>query len=104
LKYSGKPGEILEVKPEREKIPALSIADLCEAQGATSQSSTVRLQEFITRLMSKTTAPVAPFIEVSGEGKEKKFSYRERRSLKRINWQANWTRPKPGDFYGSSVK
>lgn len=67
-----KAGEILEVKPELEKIPALSIANLCEAQLATSQSSTVKLQEFITRLMSKITAPVAPFIEVSGEGKEKK--------------------------------
>ncbi len=49
----------------------MNIAKLVEAQAATSESSVVKLEQFITRLMSKTTAPIAPFIEVSGEGKEK---------------------------------
>ncbi|WHH58631.1 Ger(x)C family spore germination protein [Petroclostridium sp. X23] len=65
-----KADELLEIKSELELIPALEISDLVEAQKATSQSSIVKLQHFITRLLSKTTSPVAPLIEVSG--KEKK--------------------------------
>ncbi|MBZ4653418.1 MAG: germination protein Ger(X)C family [Peptococcaceae bacterium] len=63
--------EVLETKAELEKVPAISISKLIEARGATSEASAVTLHEFLTRLMSKTTAPVASLIEVSGQGKEK---------------------------------
>ena len=63
--------EVLDVKSELEKIPASNIAHLVEIQSATSQTSIVKLKDFLTRLMSKTTAPIAPLIEVSGEGENK---------------------------------
>ncbi len=66
-----KAGEILDVEPQLQKIPAMDITNILEAQSATSQSSQVKLEQFLTRLMSKTTAPIAPLIEISGEGSEK---------------------------------
>jgi spore germination protein KC len=65
-------GEILDVKSKLEKIPAVKIAEMVKDQAKyASQSSAVKLKEFVTRLMSKTTAPVATMIEVSGEGENK---------------------------------
>lgn len=61
----------LEVTPQLENMPALDIADLVEIQIEASQSSVVNLKQFVTRLMSKTTAPIAPFIEVTGKGDNK---------------------------------
>ena len=63
--------EVFDETPEFEKMPAAEIAKIIKVQAATSQTSTVKLVDFITRLMSKTTAPIAPFIELSGEGTEK---------------------------------
>lgn len=71
LVAKNKAGEILDVKPQLQKIPAMDITDVLESQAATSQTSQVRLEQFVTRLMSKTTAPIASLIEVSGEGNEK---------------------------------
>jgi spore germination protein KC len=64
-------GEIFDVKPEMENIPALDIADLIEAQKATSQTCIVRLRDFLGRLLSGTTAPIAPLVEVMGDGEDK---------------------------------
>lgn len=66
-----KASEIFDETPRLEKMPAQEIAKLVKAQSATSQTSTVRLVDFLTRLMSKTTSPIAPMIELSGEGNEK---------------------------------
>jgi spore germination protein KC len=63
--------EVLDVSPELEKLPAINIAKLVETQKITSESPTVRLIDFINRLMSKSTAPIAPLIKVTGEGNEK---------------------------------
>ncbi|MHB8061016.1 MAG: Ger(x)C family spore germination protein [Ruminiclostridium sp.] len=71
LVSKGSASEVLDVKSELEKIPALNISNLIEGQAATSQTSSVKLKDFLTQLMSKTTAPVAPLIEVSGEGEKK---------------------------------
>jgi len=71
LVSKGKAGEVLETKAELEKVPAIRISQLIEAQGATSETTVVKLHEFLPRLMSKTTAPVASLVEVSGEGQEK---------------------------------
>ena len=70
LVAKGKAEEVLDVKSQLEKIPAVGISSLLRAQGATSQATEVTIKEFINRLMSKTTAPVAPLIEISGEGEE----------------------------------
>ncbi|NBJ15501.1 MAG: Ger(x)C family spore germination protein [Dehalobacter sp. 4CP] len=63
--------EVLDVSPELEKLPAINIAKLVETQNVTSESPTVRLIDFINRLMSKTTAPIAPLIRVTGDGNKK---------------------------------
>ena len=70
LVAKGKAEEIFEIKSEIEKIPALGISHLVEAQGATSEATAVTLKDFACRLMSKTTTPIAPLIEISGEGEE----------------------------------
>ncbi|MGI6587260.1 MAG: Ger(x)C family spore germination protein [Peptococcia bacterium] len=67
----GKAKEVLDTKAELEQVPALSIAQLVEARAATSEISAVKLQDFMTRLMSKTTAPVASLLEVESKGEEK---------------------------------
>lgn len=64
--------EVLDVKSKLEKVPANNIAKLIkENAAATSQTSEIKLKDFETRLMSKTIAPIAPFIEISGDGEEK---------------------------------
>lgn len=72
LVSKGKANEILDSETELEKIPGRNISQLVDESVATSEASAVNMQEFFTRLMSKTTAPVASVIEVSGQGKEKK--------------------------------
>ncbi|HHV64330.1 MAG TPA: Ger(x)C family spore germination protein [Peptococcaceae bacterium] len=70
LVAEGKAADILDVKSEIEKIPANNIANLVEAYGATSQSISVSLDEFIKRLMSKTFSPIAPIIRVNNDGEK----------------------------------
>lgn len=64
----GKASEILEAKPGVEKIPTMDISKLVEGRKSTSQIAGVNLHEFMTRLMSKTTAPVATLIELAKDG------------------------------------
>lgn len=64
-----KASEVLETKTELAKLPARNIAELIKARSATSEVSAVNMQEFLTRLMSKTTAPIASLIEVSAKEK-----------------------------------
>lgn len=64
-------GDIFEVKPKLEKMPAINLANLLEAQAATSQTAAIKLDDFVTRLISKTTAPFASFVKISGQGSEK---------------------------------
>ncbi|MPM08341.1 Spore germination protein A3 [bioreactor metagenome] len=69
LVAKGSADEVLSVKPKLEKITASKIAEMVRGQQkATSEASAVTLSDFITRLMSKTAAPVATMIEVTGEG------------------------------------
>ncbi len=67
----GTAGEVLDVKSDFEKIPARNIADMIEAQKATSQTRAVRLIDFLASLMTKTTAPVAPLVQIIEEGEKK---------------------------------
>ena len=66
----GEAGKILDVESKLEKVPAVGISHLLKAQNATSEAIEVDLKQFICRLMSKTTAPIAPLIEISGEGEK----------------------------------
>lgn len=67
LVADGKASDVLEAKMGLEKIPAMAIGRLVEAGAANSQASAVTVQEFLTRLMNKSSAPVAPRIEVLKE-------------------------------------
>ena len=65
--------EVLDVQPKLEKVPTININDLLEAQEATSQTSVIKLNQFITRSMSETTAPIAPIIEIRGKGNDQEL-------------------------------
>ncbi|HPE16104.1 MAG TPA: Ger(x)C family spore germination protein [Oscillospiraceae bacterium] len=71
LVAEGTAEEVLDTEAKLEKIPADKIADMVEGQtAAMSQSCKIKLSDFVLRLMSKTTAPIATMIEVTGEGEE----------------------------------
>ena len=60
--------EVLNVKPELEQIPADTISEMVKVEAdASSRELTVELSDFIDRIMSDTTAPVAPMVEISKE-------------------------------------
>ncbi|HEX3046471.1 MAG TPA: Ger(x)C family spore germination protein [Bacillota bacterium] len=57
--------EVMEVKPEVGKLPAMNIAQMVEAYGLTSHLLKVNLQDFAVRLMmSKIKTPVAPLVGI----------------------------------------
>ncbi|NLH00872.1 MAG: Ger(x)C family spore germination protein [Clostridiales bacterium] len=67
-----KAGEVLDVEPKFEKIPANNIAKVIEGQGHYSPRAVpVRLRDFKARSLSKTTAPIAPIIGISGKDDKK---------------------------------
>ena len=62
---------VLDAKPETEELPAMNIAKLLKSHGYTSHFIEVNLKDFISCLMSPTTSPVAPIVEVTpGEESE----------------------------------
>lgn len=70
----GPADKILSLKPPIETTPARSIGDLIRNEEDISQIPAVDLKDFASKLMSKTTAPVAPMIEVSKDD-ENKIAY-----------------------------
>ncbi|NLF43006.1 MAG: Ger(x)C family spore germination protein [Bacteroidales bacterium] len=56
--------DVLETKPKTEKFPAANIEKLVESYVFTSQLYKVNMKDFASRLMSTTTAPVAPLVSV----------------------------------------
>lgn len=66
-------GEAFYVNPKLGDMPANSINKLTKVQQFTSETYVVTLQQFACSLMSKTCAPVAPLIEVKGEGEEQQL-------------------------------
>lgn len=66
----GRAEDILDVKSKLEKIPAVGISSLLDAQSSTSEAMEVTLKDFICCLMSNTKSPTAPLIERVGEGDE----------------------------------
>ncbi len=64
----GKAGDLIKTPGKMEKIPAREIAEMIEAQSATSQIGGFTAHDFVERLVSKTTAPVATEILLNKEG------------------------------------
>lgn len=63
-----KASKVLDVKSPLEKVPAVGISELMDSQAANSMTSVIQLNQFVTRLISPTTAPIAPLIQVQGKG------------------------------------
>lgn len=56
--------DILEHQPEFEKMPSVELAKIIKDQKITSNTPIVSEFEFVKAIISKTTAPVAPMVEV----------------------------------------
>lgn len=71
----GKAEDTLKVPGNQEKISSTELADILKVEKSASQSVTIDLQDFVSRLLSKTTAPVAPYFEISqAEGEKLKLT------------------------------
>ncbi len=60
----GKAGDLIKARSKMEKIPSMEIAELVRAQSATSEVGGFSIHDFVTRLLSKTTAPIATQIQL----------------------------------------
>jgi len=56
--------DVLDVKPETEKFPAINIEKLVKTYGFTSHFYKVNMKDFASYLMSATTAPLAPLVSI----------------------------------------
>lgn len=68
LVAKGQADDVFNVKPEIESTPGRNIGELIKNQESISQIPAVNLKDLASRLTSKTTAAVAPMIEISKEG------------------------------------
>lgn len=66
-----KAADVFGVDTGLETLPAVEIDKMMDAQQYTSQSYTIELLDFLKRLKSDTTAPIAPIISVRGEGDDR---------------------------------
>lgn len=65
--------EVLDSESDLEKVPADEIAKTVEEEArSASQSMVVRLYDFKERLVTRTTAPIAPIVKVVDENGKKK--------------------------------
>lgn len=74
LVSKGPTHEIFNINPELESSAGMNIGELVRNEREVSQIPTVDLKDFASKLISKTTAPVAPMIEVSKD-ENKKIAY-----------------------------
>lgn len=56
--------EILDIEPKLEELPVMNIAKITKEYIFTSEYKKINIKDFSTRLMSKTTSPVAPLIGI----------------------------------------
>jgi spore germination protein KC len=68
-----KAGAILYAPGELEKVSAMEISQLVQAQAASSKNVMINLQDFVSRLLSKTVAPIATLIKINEVGGKKRL-------------------------------
>ncbi|HEY3426741.1 MAG TPA: Ger(x)C family spore germination protein, partial [Negativicutes bacterium] len=68
---SGTAADILTVESEAEALPAMNISKTIKSYGEASQFKAVTIADFADRLMSKTTAPIAPLLSTVMNGNTK---------------------------------
>lgn len=64
-----KAGDLIKAQGKIEKIPAMEIAELIQAQSATSKAGGFTVHDFANRLLSKTGAPLATEIRLDKDNK-----------------------------------
>lgn len=64
LVADGKAGDVLNAPGELEKVSALEMGQLIEHQSLSSKNVMINMQDFVSRLLSKTTAPIATIIKI----------------------------------------
>ena len=69
----GKGEDILKVKPSFEKLPSTELTSILTSEKLTSDAPIVTEFEFVSKMVSKTTAGVAPIVIINKEGEEKRF-------------------------------
>jgi spore germination protein KC len=67
---TGNAGDVLNVPGDLEKVSAMEIAQLISIQNLSSMNVRVNLQDFLSRLLSKTTAPIAAIIKIDQTKKQ----------------------------------
>jgi len=72
LVSKGKASEVLEEECELEKIPSVHISGMIENQEPNSETVIVTRRDFALAMLSGSTAPVAPMIEVHESGGKKR--------------------------------
>ncbi len=68
-----KAGAILNAPGDLEKVSAMEISQLIQAQSFSSKNVMINLQDFATRLLSKTVAPIATLIKINEVGGKKRL-------------------------------
>ncbi|MDD2587222.1 MAG: Ger(x)C family spore germination protein [Syntrophomonadaceae bacterium] len=63
--------DVLSTQPKLAKIPGLYINELFTNTAAVSMSPKVNMKDFVQRVLSDTTAPIAPLVHVMKHGQEK---------------------------------
>lgn len=74
LVAEGEAIRILNSAPFMEKIPSSNINKILQNQAANSETSVVRLDEFIERLLSQSSAAIMPIIDLEGQDQEQNIS------------------------------
>jgi spore germination protein KC len=69
-----KAGAILNAPGDLEKVSAMEISQLVQAQASSSKNVMINLQDFVGRLLSKTVAPIATLIKINETGGKKRLS------------------------------
>jgi len=74
LVSQSKASEVLDFPSGLEDLPSMYITETVKNQRSSSQAPQITLHDFLTRLMSKTTAPIAPLITLTSKEKEKQIN------------------------------
>lgn len=70
----GKAADILKAKPEFEKIPSAELGSILKSEKLTADAPIVTEFDFVCRMVSKTTAAVAPLVTLSEEEENQRFN------------------------------
>lgn len=70
LVVKGRASDIFDVKSKFSVDQSMNIAELVKAQANTSETPQIKILDFAKRLLSETTAPIAPLVQISNDGEK----------------------------------